>query len=201
MPFPKTWLEEMVIEWLHLEGFLVEANLPVSTPERGGRREADVVGGKISDDTLVIKHVETGTLAGGKGSITSIEKKFSLTVAQPVTEYFKQRLSFTSDRVDYQKMYVASYWTAPTVEGLKRLGVLVVTLPDFICGWVLPTISRWKGKPPHRPRTSGKHITLPETYWLLQLVDYLNTRDLLTCPPRCDIGSPNVRSVESCDCA
>jgi len=33
MPFPRTWVEELIIEWLHLDGFLVEANLPVGVPE------------------------------------------------------------------------------------------------------------------------------------------------------------------------
>ena len=48
MPFPKTYVEELIIEWLHIDGFLVEANLPVAVTSAGGRGEADVVGASLS---------------------------------------------------------------------------------------------------------------------------------------------------------
>ena len=44
MPFPRTWVEELIIEWLQLEGFLAQSNLPVAVARAGGRLEADVVG-------------------------------------------------------------------------------------------------------------------------------------------------------------
>ncbi|MEM3398966.1 MAG: hypothetical protein QXR41_06825 [Nitrososphaerota archaeon] len=39
MPFPQTWTEELVAEWLDLRGYLVKVNLPVVTE----RRELDVL--------------------------------------------------------------------------------------------------------------------------------------------------------------
>lgn len=49
MPFPRTWVEELIVEWLHLEGFIVVANLPISVSSAGGRGEVDVVGARIEN--------------------------------------------------------------------------------------------------------------------------------------------------------
>lgn len=180
MPFPKTWIEELVIEWLHLEGFLVEANLPVGVARLGGRLEADVVGARISDNTLEVIHIETGQLSGGqKGANAVINKKFSSSVCKSVTNYFTQRLSFTSNKVNYRKFYVPIYWTKPTITILTQSGVIVEFIPDFVCKKVLPTIRRWKQNPPHQPQIKGKTVTLPESYWLLQLIDYLYGKGIL----------------------
>ncbi|MCK4390619.1 MAG: hypothetical protein KAV83_10345 [Desulfobacterales bacterium] len=179
MPFPKTYVEELIIEWLHLDGFLVEANLPVAVTSAGGRGEADVVGARVGGNILEIIHVETGTLAKGQDSIISVGKKFSSIVSKEVTNYFKQRFSFSGDTVNYQSIYVPSYWTRPTVKGIKGLDILVEPLPTFILERLLPAIKKWKSNLPHKPKGKGKHIALPESYWMLQLIDYLESNDLV----------------------
>ena len=182
MPIPKTWVEELVVEWLHIDGFLVESNLPVGTTEVGGRNEADVVGAKMDNNTLVIRHVEVGQFSGGvKGVESVLSKKFSQSIQNSIKDYFKQRLSFTSDNIKYDKFYVLTYWTGPTIEAeaLKRYGVIPLPLPDFIQDNVIPSIQRWKENPPHGSRLRGEIIGLPETYWLLQLIDYMYNRRML----------------------
>ncbi|MCL6578788.1 MAG: hypothetical protein K6T73_05295, partial [Candidatus Bathyarchaeota archaeon] len=69
MPFTKTWTEELVAEWLQLNGYLVEAGLPAGVTPAGGRYVADVVGAKVSGNALEIIHVEVGQLSGGKQSV------------------------------------------------------------------------------------------------------------------------------------
>ena len=102
MPIPKTWVEELVVEWLHIDGFLVESNLPVGTTEVGGRNEADVVGAKMDNNTLVIRHVEVGQFSGGvKGVESVLSKKFSQSIQNTIKDYFKRRLSFRSDKILY----------------------------------------------------------------------------------------------------
>jgi len=181
MPFPKTWVEELIIEWLHLEGFLVEANFPVGVAKLGGRLEVDVVGAKISNGVLEIIHVETGQLSAGQKGIDFVKKKFSKKVCNSVSNYFKQGFSFTSGNIDYRKMYVPTYWTKPTIKGFENSGIEIETLPDFISNNVLRTINRWKQNPLHQPQIRGKSVTLPESYWILQLVDYLNAKRMLKC--------------------
>lgn len=41
MPFPKTWIEELIAEWVHLDGYMVEANLPVTGSVAGGRGKVE----------------------------------------------------------------------------------------------------------------------------------------------------------------
>jgi len=36
-----------------------------------------------------------------------------------------------------------------------------------------------KKQPPHKPKTQGEIITLPEGLWLLQLIDYFQSHELL----------------------
>lgn len=178
MPFPRTWLEELVIEWLYLEGFLVEGNLPIGVRGVGGRLEVDVVGARISNGILEIVHVETGQLAGGqKGAQDILNKKFSPFLCEAVMDYFRQRLSFGGSYIKYEKRYVASYWTMPTLTALRQAGIRADTLPSFIATTLLPTIEKWKQAAPHKPK--GKAITLPESYWLLRLIDFLKDRGML----------------------
>ncbi|MEM1583719.1 MAG: hypothetical protein QXF28_07345 [Nitrososphaerota archaeon] len=41
----RTWSEELVAEWLHLQDYFVEVSVPIRTTEPGGRFEADVFRG------------------------------------------------------------------------------------------------------------------------------------------------------------
>jgi len=179
MPFPRTWVEELIIEWLHLDGFLVEANLPVGVPEHskggGGRFEVDVVGARINNNTLEIRHIETGVQV--PETEEKIEKKFSDKICKAVTSYFKQRFSFTGGEPDYQKIFIPTYGGSFRI--LEHSNIIIKPLSEFICQDILPTIQRWKQNPPHQPRCPGKHITLPESHWLLQLIDCLNSRGML----------------------
>lgn len=182
MPIPKNWLEELAIEWLQLKGYLVESNLPVSSTPQGGRNEVDIVGAKACNGKLDIIHIEAGMLAGGKKSIESLQKKFSKKICGGVEDSLKKRLNFSGE-VNYQKIYLASYWTEPTIKGATEIGITVKKLPDFICKDVLPTIEEWKQNPPHQPRTKDINIiTLPEGHWLLCLIDSLTRMKLLKCP-------------------
>jgi len=181
MPFPRTWSEELITEWLHIEGFLVEANLPVGAGRGGGRKETDVVGARIRNGALEVIHIETGVLAQGEEGIERVIGKFSPEIVETVTRFFSQRLSDTGDRTSYRKVYIPTYW--PQNEGAfeepRAQGVEILTMPDFICNKVVPTITRWKQNPPFP--LGGESATLPGSHWLLQLVDHLNTNGMLEC--------------------
>ncbi len=181
MPFAQNWVEELVAEWLQLEGYLVEVGLPVSVAKAGGRYAADIVGARIKKkgNILDVFHIECGQLSGGQQSVNSLQKKFSPSNCANIENYFKQRLGFAGMNVNYHKIYVASFWSKPTMQGARNLGINVRPLPDFIRKEVMQTIQRWKANPPQQPRTIGRHITLPESCWLLQLIDYLRNKSLL----------------------
>lgn len=179
MPFAKTWTEELIAEWLELEGYLVVVGLPAGVAAAGGRYVADVAGAKVSDNSLEIMHVEVGQLSGGERSVKSVQRKFSNNVCKSIENYFKQSLGFKGAAVKYQKIYVASFSTAPTLDGAAKLGIIAWPLPNFIHQKIIPTICKWKEHPPQQPKTKGGVITLPESHWLLQLIDYFKKRGLL----------------------
>jgi len=151
----------------------------VTVAPAGGRGEADVVGAKVVKGELEILHIETGQLAGGKSSIEAAIRKFSGEVEKSLTLYFSQRFSSCPSHVKYKPIYVPTYWTNPTVKGIEAAGIRVVPLPEFIRHKVLPTIGNWKQDPPHAPKGKGTHITLPESFWLLQFLDHLQVHKLL----------------------
>lgn len=138
---------------------------------------ADVVGAKIYRDLLLIRHIETGQLSSGRKSAASVARKFSPVVEKPVIEYFVGAFSFTGD-VQYSKLYVAASCSQPVVDELSAQGISVEPVPLFITKRVLPAVEAWKQSPPHQPR-SRANITLPESNWLLQMLDHLATKGLL----------------------
>jgi len=179
MPFPKTWIEELVVEWLQLEGFLAQSNLPVGVKRQGGRLEADVIGARINQENLQIWHIETGVLAQAQQSIESVQQKFSENVVNSVTNYFKQKFQFSGSNVNYLKMYVATYCPKTTAKALNQYGILIEKAVPFIRKRVFPTIDAWKKNPPHRPRGRCQTVTLPESNWLLQMLDHLAREGLI----------------------
>ena len=58
MGFAKNWLEELVSEWLSLEGYSVETNVPLKSKSGGGRNEADVLGFMFKGEGIEIVHAE-----------------------------------------------------------------------------------------------------------------------------------------------
>ena len=53
MPFPRTWSEELIAEWLALKGYAVESGIPIRTTDAGGRNEIDVIGYKITNNNEI----------------------------------------------------------------------------------------------------------------------------------------------------
>ena len=180
-------MEELVAEWLQLDDYLIEISLPVSVAQAGGRYRADVVGAKVNVTTLEIKHVECGTLGGGDKSIMSLDRKFSSQNCQYIEQHFRSKMGFNGQNVKYEKTYITNYWSKPTIAGAINLGINVITLPVFICSNILPTIEKWKRNWIIQRKLKTKNwktITLPESCWLLKLIEDLYRMELLTCARR-----------------
>jgi hypothetical protein len=95
MPFTSNWLEELMAEWLDLDGFLVRLQPPVPNWNgRGGRLEPDVVGVRFCDDTLEIRHCETEMWAsqGPEEESRRYKQKFSPQVQKNVETEFRKIL-------------------------------------------------------------------------------------------------------------
>lgn len=175
MPFPRTWSEELIAEWLQLKGYFVEIGVPIRSGRRGGRSEADVVGVRAKDNRVEIFHIEVGSLSGNPADNAKvIRQKFSEQRHTALKEYCRKRLGVPPNRqVTYNTLYIAVWASDKTISYLKQKHLPVKRLSEFVENEVLSAIKEWKKDPPHRPQTRGKNITLPEGMWLLYLVDYL----------------------------
>jgi hypothetical protein len=175
MPFPRTWSEELLAEWLQIEGYFVETGIPIRSGSKGGRSEADVLGVRMKDDVLEIFHIEVGSLSGNpRENAEMIQKKFSQFRVDAITEYCKSKLkSPQPKKVAYKKLYVAVWWSDKTMNHLKALNLPVRSLMSVINNDIKLAVKNWKENPPHLPQTRGKSITLPENMWLLYLMNYL----------------------------
>ena len=175
LPFPRTWSEELIAEWLQLKGYFVEVGVPISSGVRGGRNEADIVGVRMQDGKAKIFRIEVGNLSGNPiDNAEMIKQKFSKQNQSDVLNYCRQKLNFAPNQeIDYEQLYIAVWWSNKTFSYLEQQQLPVKELFDFIKTEIVPTIEKWKDNPPHRPQTKGKSITLPEGMWLLYLVDYL----------------------------
>lgn len=177
MPIPRNWSEELVSEWLNISGYSTEIGIPVGTGGRGGRKEADVVGIKISGTNkrariLQIYHVEVGQLRGHENDVAMLKEKFSNTRTDKLVEQFKKRMAFAGD-VQYDKVYI-DIWERPTWTkrlmsnpDIDREGIKVWTLSELYSN-VFAAIKDW-----------GDELTLPESYWMLKMLKSLREARLL----------------------
>ncbi len=185
VPIPRNWSEELISEWLHLRGYLTEVGIAVGVGSGGGRKEADVVGVKISETNeegkiLEIYHVEVGELGGNHTrNVQSLKEKFSMTRVEEVCERFKKRVAFTG-QVQYEKVYIDIWATVTKASKLtndneiRQQGIRVWTLKDLFRE-VFLAIKEWV--PSYRQKSTG--ATLPESYWMLKLLESLREWKLL----------------------
>ncbi|MCK4369304.1 MAG: hypothetical protein KAV68_06595 [Dehalococcoidales bacterium] len=171
MSIPRTWSEELVSEWLCLEGYSTEVGIKVGTGGGGGRKEADVVGVRIIEDgkkgrILQIYHVEVGQLGGEyRKNVAMLKEKFSNERTSKVMERYKKRMAFTGD-VQYDKLYIDIWERQTQVEKLMNTPEIY---RERIKVWKISDLyhvafAAIKGEDKY---------TVSESYWLLKLLESL----------------------------
>jgi len=184
MSFAGNWLEELISEWLQIEGFFVEINPPIQLSKddreilgiegKGGRGEPDIVGARINNGVLTIRHCEAATHLVGDPSDTAktYVKKFSEPIQRKVRDEFYGVLGINEERdYSYERWIVVGTISRPMkakIEG-EIHGVKILKIQEFITSRVLPAISNWK----QRVTAKGNPPALPQDKWLLQMLDWL----------------------------
>lgn len=185
MPIPKNWVEELAVEWLTLEGYMTESNVRLKATRRGGVPEADVVGAKLAVEQLQIKHIETGSLSGGlQNNLETVKAKFGEDRKDAVTSIVREKIAWEDD-IGYDCIYIASYAGKPDELriSLTAEGISFWLLDEFIEAEVFRVIDDWKRtqvKSGRRRTSDTRHMTLPEPYWLLNLLDFLRQQGILS---------------------
>jgi len=190
MPFPGNWLEELVAEWLSLKGYLVETNLRLQAGQRGGAYEADVIGVKLGEDELDIQHVECMIQLAEKPSgepLRRILNKFSKECVESVEEFIMSKLGKGLEKREYSKLLVVAYISNEESwrKFLKDNGIRLITFREFMQE-VVRVIDEWKRERKRAGLIKGETlkfpwITLPASYWMLNLIDVLKSFHINPC--------------------
>jgi hypothetical protein len=181
LPIANTWTEELVAEWLHLDGFLVEIGLPAAVPARGGRREADVVGARMTNGRLEVCHCEVAEwIVGGKvaKSVAKYRDKFSKEVCTIVGSYFCR--IFGAKRVSsYRKLVISKTYPAEFPKLMKKSlpNFEAILFERFVQDYLVTSIEKWKKKNLTR---KGTQPELPRAIWLLKMVEFLSEWSILS---------------------
>jgi hypothetical protein len=185
MPFPRTWSEELICEWLGLEGYSTETGVAVGVGKGGGRKEADVVGFKIDANSgspvLEIYHVEVGELSGNHAAnVLTLKEKFSPSRIGEACSRCQKRTAFTGT-IKYDKLYVDIWATASKAakfmadpEVIKE-GIKVFTLKDLFTE-VLASVKTYR--PTHVSKSM--EVSLPEGFWMLKMIEGLQQWKMLS---------------------
>lgn len=185
MPIPRNWSEELISEWLQLMEYMTEVGVPVGVGAGGGRKEADVVGVKLSltsenGKTLQVCHVEVGELGGNhQSNVYSLLEKFSGTRTQAIRDRFTKRIG-AADEIQYRKLYVDIWATERKVVGLMDDEEII---REQIEVWTLKKLFQKvfrsiRDYVPDYKSKSGE-ATLPDGYWMLKLLESLREWKLL----------------------
>ncbi len=182
MPFPRTWVEELLAEWLEYQGYMVGTGLTIPIKHRpkgskgGGRYEADVVGVRRNGDQCEIRHIESGALVD-QNSVDRLRKKFSRDVCEVIKRRYAWSSATSARRTRYIKQYVVTYphqkpaeWVRWVAE-IRRVDpeVEVIALDGLLRDEVLPGL--------RRSGSSGP--TIPEGYWLLCSLAYAHDLEIM----------------------
>lgn len=189
MPIPRTWVEELAYEWLQLNGYLVLSNVRLISGKKGGTKEADLIGVKISKENnkntkliLEIVHIETGSLSEKfEKNLDRIRGKFDKQRMETIKKIISDVIELNHLKQEffvrnYKKVYIVTYIPKRQVDRLRKElkndNIEVWTLRDFLFK-VINTIEEWKDKQVKMGIRRTRGITLPECMWLLNLIDFI----------------------------
>jgi Zn-finger domain-containing protein len=211
LPFPKTWTEELILEWLQLKGYLALSNVRLKSGKRGGVEEADIIGlrlrrklnpeSKTMVEVLEVLHIEVGSLAMRfEKALKSVLEKFAqereeaikslaVDVVELESVYGKAVYGLSRydvSRIEYKRVFVASEVAKGQVgrlkEELSKYGIEFKTLGEVVRE-VMHDVDEWKRRQMEKGFRTTKRITLPESLWLLNLIDYMKKEGLVTEGP------------------
>ena len=176
MPLAKSWIEELVAQYLTLKGYIVATDIPIGSGERGGRIDVDILAldPKRKEVHIVeVKGIWTGTAE-------EITKSISETLSR-AEDLFKREYG-----LDYRYVKRAVIISEPRRPKIKRIkdllareGIDVIDLYTFIKEAV-DYIDVWKDEQKAKGLVKqGTKPALPETLYVLRLLEYLKDSKVL----------------------
>jgi hypothetical protein len=159
LPFPKTWTEELILEWLQLKGYLALSNVRLKSGKGGGVKEADIIGLKLRQrpdpqsktmvEILEVLHIEVGSLAMKfEKALKSVLEKFAKERGEAIRSLAIDAVELESvlgkfmpgysrlgaSDIEYKRVFIVSeaYQVGKLKEELKGHGIEFKTLKEVI---------------------------------------------------------------------
>lgn len=181
------------------------------------RKEIEHDKGKEKEyDVLEILHIETGSLSGkDESNLKIIGKKFKEDRIKDIMKILSFILGTSKfDKIEYKPIYIAHYVSEKQsleeklseskscdiefnarrykIEYKIQLRTLDEVLKDII-----NDIDKWKKRQKERKLRKTKGITLPDSWWLLNLLDYMKHKGLLKPRLLKEINTMRTQKVSS----
>jgi len=170
MPLAKSWVEELVAQYYILKGYIVVADVPIGSGERGGRVDVDILA--LDPRRKEVHMVEVKAIC--TGTAEEIAKSISGTLSR-AEEYFKREYG-----LDYKYVKRAVIISEPKrpkinriIDLLRREDIEAIDLYNFIRD-ITNYIDEWRNE--LKVKGLVKQDTkpaLPETLYILRLLEYL----------------------------
>jgi leucyl aminopeptidase len=172
MPFGSNWGEELVAEWLDLEGYFIKMHIPAGSTEAGGRFAPDIVGIRFGNNGLEILHVEVGALYASKEEVTEkLKKKFSSEVEKNVKSYVAEKFcSGENIKISYNKLVVSSYFPEGAREEVAKEQIEIKSINDVID----EILNKIKNKEYRFYKSKVENPTLPDHLWLAKMLEHIH---------------------------
>lgn len=177
MPTPRSWTEELIVEYYMLKGFMVSFDVPVGSGKGGGRRDIDII---ALDMTKKEAHIV---------DITNIWTTGSSKIVKDVIDRLNRAVSMVAGwyNQDYRYIKRAVLLGEPwrpkmqkIINDLRQNGVNACSLHDLILE-IIKYIDEWRDKMIKKGLV--KKSTTPmllEILYMLKLLGYMKDTKMLT---------------------
>lgn len=187
MGVAKNWLEEIVSEWLSIEGYSVETNVPLKSKAGGGRNEADVLGFMFHGDELHIVHAEATVQLkqSHDNNVEKIKNKFSPNNMDTVLKIARKK--YGDRRIGSTRHIFVSALASSTNEAhklketLNTSNIEFMDFPELIknCAGAIKRYGE-RGIEGSMHRPSDKiFAVLPDSLWFMKMLGMMDMYPVL----------------------
>ncbi len=171
-----------------MRGYFVETNVPVGTGEKGGRKEADIVGFRFVEGKPEILHIEiTGSSEGREDMLKIARSRFERKRVETLISRIESAAGVRVDPRNYWKVFVTLYLSiGPRArvfweikDELAKEGIKVVHMAEL-----LPCII---SEVKDRVVTEEGHRTLPQSWSTLKVIEYLVAEQIVSLNRSCSL--------------
>ena len=162
----RTYSEQLIAEWLELEGYYVKTGVPLQSSTTRGRGEADIVAIKKEKNGHKLLHIEVGHLRKSpKKDLEMVEKKTNAKIKDELKTSIKNDLGVDAN---YEFRYISMIPYKNSFELIRKAGHRIDLINDVITKEILESIRTYVQD--NKKSDKGRKVTPPNNLWMIQLL-------------------------------